>query len=446
MADSNVATVTVNVSGGAYASSVTQHGITWTFDQPYQVGQYCNGDWWVVGPIVLLGPVSELATDPTKNITGGINGTMVNPIVASIAKHGFDYRINPSFYGQYPFYDPALNKGLNMPLAVAADSSVLSCISNPVYRQAQQLDHMACLTVVDSPPPEGSFRPTYFGSGKKTSKHNKSQIDYTKLQKLPLIAGANRAVNELNVDRAMFELGSSFHQTYLVATNNCPYLGTAYGRETTLGFALVGLELNLNYTDAQKEKMAIGMIQQGLDLYNGIVQGQKFGTGSLGGFMGGRKLPMAMAGLLLNDAAILDRLDPIKYRGSFAEDTQHFYVTQADIDAVTRSGVHPLYPNNGPFPYPQSALGMPEWGPEGGYPATSAGYNWNRVYRDTVGANLVAVALAARLSRLEQAWAHPEFLDYYDRYYEMEKNESSNSTNEIKVFVKNMWEAYRDTV
>lgn len=409
--------------------SVSQYGITWTFDKQYEVGQYCNGDWWVVGPIVLTGPVSD-----------GTNGTMVNPTVPQYLPHGFDYRVDPSYYGQNPSYDPALNKGLNMPLAVTAGSSVISCLSYPEYRSTSQLEHMACLTVVDSPPPDGSFRPTYFGSGNKAATHNKSQIDYTKLQKLPLLPGADLATNEARVARSTFLLGRVYQAHYLVAKYNCPYQSTAYGRELTLGFALVGLELNLNYTDAQKEKMAIGMIQQGLDFYSGIKQGLFFKPS--GGNTNGHKLPVAIAGLLLNDSDILARLNPVAYPGIFVEDKMYFYVSQQDID-TPRTGVHPLYPQLGPDPYPQSSLGMPEWGPDGGYPATTAGYNWNRPYRDVCGANSVAVALAARLSGLMPVWGNQVFFDYYDRYYEMEKDQAADSTNKIKLFVKAMWEANR---
>src|SRR5665647_2005666 len=35
------------------ATSVTQYGIIWTFDADYTVGQFVNGDYWVVGPIVI---------------------------------------------------------------------------------------------------------------------------------------------------------------------------------------------------------------------------------------------------------------------------------------------------------------------------------------------------------------------------------------------------------
>ena len=33
--------------------SVSQYGITWTFDKPARVGQFVNGDWYVVGPVTV---------------------------------------------------------------------------------------------------------------------------------------------------------------------------------------------------------------------------------------------------------------------------------------------------------------------------------------------------------------------------------------------------------
>ncbi|MHC4406237.1 MAG: hypothetical protein ACYTG0_41925, partial [Planctomycetota bacterium] len=32
---------------------VTQHGITWTFEQPARVGRFVNGDYYVVGPLTI---------------------------------------------------------------------------------------------------------------------------------------------------------------------------------------------------------------------------------------------------------------------------------------------------------------------------------------------------------------------------------------------------------
>ncbi|MEX0745706.1 MAG: hypothetical protein WD118_08890 [Phycisphaeraceae bacterium] len=33
--------------------SVSQYGITWTFEEPARVGQFVNGDWYVVGPVTI---------------------------------------------------------------------------------------------------------------------------------------------------------------------------------------------------------------------------------------------------------------------------------------------------------------------------------------------------------------------------------------------------------
>ena len=37
----------------AAVPSVSQYGITWTFDQPARVGRFVNGDWYVVGPVTV---------------------------------------------------------------------------------------------------------------------------------------------------------------------------------------------------------------------------------------------------------------------------------------------------------------------------------------------------------------------------------------------------------
>jgi peptidoglycan/LPS O-acetylase OafA/YrhL len=34
--------------------SVTRYGVTWTFEKPSPVGQFVNGDWYVVGPAIVV--------------------------------------------------------------------------------------------------------------------------------------------------------------------------------------------------------------------------------------------------------------------------------------------------------------------------------------------------------------------------------------------------------
>ena len=41
------------VAAGQEVTEITQYGITWTLDKPARAGQFVNGDWWVVGPVVV---------------------------------------------------------------------------------------------------------------------------------------------------------------------------------------------------------------------------------------------------------------------------------------------------------------------------------------------------------------------------------------------------------
>ncbi|HUC21064.1 MAG TPA: hypothetical protein VMR98_06280 [Candidatus Polarisedimenticolaceae bacterium] len=60
----------------ATCSSVSQYGITWTFDKTYPCGQFANGDWWVAPS---AGEVNVKVTGMTPAYAGGQNGWEVNP-------------------------------------------------------------------------------------------------------------------------------------------------------------------------------------------------------------------------------------------------------------------------------------------------------------------------------------------------------------------------------
>ncbi len=49
------------------AQGVTQHGITWTFDDYYNIGRFANGDWWVLAPEG--GTVDVIEIDPASKWT-----------------------------------------------------------------------------------------------------------------------------------------------------------------------------------------------------------------------------------------------------------------------------------------------------------------------------------------------------------------------------------------
>ena len=63
-------------SFAAMQKSVTQYGITWTFDKNYEVGQYATGDWWVKGPVTVQS-VSPAQIESTAQ-SGATNGSVLN--------------------------------------------------------------------------------------------------------------------------------------------------------------------------------------------------------------------------------------------------------------------------------------------------------------------------------------------------------------------------------
>jgi len=68
----------LNLGVSFAATSVTQHGITWSFDADYSTGQYANGDYYVVENSPGAG---VKVTDITRtNSAIGHDGSMVDPV------------------------------------------------------------------------------------------------------------------------------------------------------------------------------------------------------------------------------------------------------------------------------------------------------------------------------------------------------------------------------
>jgi hypothetical protein len=69
------------VSSTGYASSLTQYGITWTFDANYKTWHFVNGDFWVEANST--GLVTLTAISPASTTVDGRvkNGSVINPII-----------------------------------------------------------------------------------------------------------------------------------------------------------------------------------------------------------------------------------------------------------------------------------------------------------------------------------------------------------------------------
>jgi hypothetical protein len=407
----------------ALKESVSQYGITWTFDKPARVGQLVNGDWYVVGPATVTAidpkplygkeiPRRELdQMDKERREDQRVrNGFMLNP--PALMKVAYDS-------GVRNWFDPALVRKL--PVAIKPGDSLVSTISMPkgLVLHAQLRNKIergvddsspirtaAVLTCVAGPQPPDAFRPAFCD--------RQQRIYLARDLKRDLLPTAARTKSTPKIEQYI-----RFTQRPWVGTcffgfeepvENMPQYGQEVGRVA----GVAALMLCTDLKPEQKEPLLINYVQVGIDL-GGMVRAGHPGWTGWGGHGSGRKLPIVFAGLLLGDdeLAHINRSFP---KASFGEDEQTAYgdcwtgakvvfAGHSGIDAATGVGRN-------------QGRGNP-WGPYEHTPPSQwgAGQKTSEAYRraNTSGC-WVAEALALRLMRAEKAWDHDAFFDYVDRW------------------------------
>ena len=431
---------------GSYRDEISQYGITWKFDRPVQCGKFVTGDWWVIGPvtIVRITPVPGVVEAVKDNIKlnhwndtnlkqdpGMRNGSMI--VRKAGYRHGYDSRES--------LFDPELS--VSLPLTLDPGLSLVSTVSNtslPVdnfckdiltknEHQAQiVLKTAAVLTCLNEVPPTDAFRPPYTGTDKFIV-----QARNIKWELLPKLKAVGKAPSwkqfERYFQRPWLDHLKSWSQQELVPNENQPN----YGREYSRLVSMASLMLCLDVPDKQKKKLAIGMIQLGIDLYGIAMNEGCWNEG--GGHSSGRKWPILLAGLLLQD----DRFFELPNSALFQEDTQTYYGTgwfgQPVLwQMIQHHGWRDTYEEKPPHEWEQ-------------WDKTSEGY---RVCCNAV--SWVGTALVARYMNAVKVWGHDAYFDYVDRwmreddpYQEARGNypRPKGETDTFDPFVTEMWKAYR---
>jgi len=406
---------------------LTQFGITWTFDKKYPAGQYANGDYWVVGPVKIIS-ISPPSVDEDGRIR---NGSQWNPVLAE--DQGYD-----SAKGDMK-YNPAKNAGrpdgkdlsAENPL-VLSTGSLVSTISRQELQPRPQLKTAAILTVVSSAPEPGSFRPPPVGTD-KTSHWNKRNLDYSLLKSLPPVAGTPSLDSvERYFEKPWLEQNTSWTACYIHPLDN----QACYGKNIAIQAAEGLLSLHLDYPRERKETLYIRLVQYGIDIYGSAKAGAVWI--GYGGHNQGRKMPLILAGLALNNAEILEYGDAAKHL-IFQEDQQTWYVTREDVGRPLNTR------DNRPHePYREEDIGLPEWGVQHLQRPMDDGRNWNAYYRNICLSSELGHALAAHLTPgAVPLWNWPAFFDYMDRGFLTDQADKGGKSNPIPAFVANMWNTYR---
>lgn len=462
------------------ANSVTQYGIRWTFDKAYPVGQFVTGDWWVVGPVTVVGvspaPRRAPADEPsatTKSIYGTPslsddktyrNGSMIvvgPPKNGAWTQQGYDSRaLN---------FDGSLS--VKFPVALPVNQSLISTISSETYENGKlktpfiagtvfpgkphlteelALDTAAVLTCVDKAPPADAFRPAYAGTDKKI--YETKDIQWQLLPKLKAPASTpdwdkmNRVFERPWLDH----IGNWVIQ-YSAPGNNQP----AYGGDVTHAYALASLMLLLDVPKEQKEKLMISYLQKGIDLHGLALAGRMWFSD--GGHWMGRKWPMLFASLMLNAPElrtfpVVDAAKPILYDkimlepGSagpapttfFSEDLDTYYGKAADGQTVLWRVTYHSYSRQ---PYLEKPF--PEWTEDDKF---QNNYLW-------IPACWPAYALAALSMKQKATWNHDAFFDFNDWWmapgqtrYDSKTGQKKPTRDGTDKFIQEVWDTYRTSL
>ena len=434
------------------ATAVTHHGITWTFGKDRPTGQFVTGDYWVVGPVAVV----RISTDlHARTFRPGPDddGSMVNPKADSL--QGYD--------GSLKSYRAHLNAarphgrplGTANPLVLPPHSSLVSMVSwlytsekhkelgtprfnghtkapRPVTRRG------AILTVLPKAPPAGSFRPAYCGKD-KTVRFHVGDLDYTQLLNLsPVPNTPDPGQLAKQMTRPWIDHVHEYAGAMLHPSENMPN----YGRDMAKIVSQMALLANLDFSKLPnrpgKAETVIPLVQYGIDSV-GIADAGG-GWPENGGHGLGRKLPILLAGALLNDPHML-KVGSWKTR--FQDDEQTFYVTRKEV-GITNSEVWRPDPRaRDKEPYRAADIGMAEWGVRHTKRPTADNRGWRTPYRDINGAAIPGFALAACMMGRRKDWNHEAYFDYAVRYMiESRTRGNTRGTNAPPPFLRSLWDRY----
>jgi len=430
---------------------ITQFGITWKFDKAYETGQFVNGDYWVVGSVVIdsvtpaPGPAGD--DEPLRN---AFAQQFTNPFGDTDLQEDSTMRngsmVNPEWYPSQgydsgcPSYDAALS--ISFPYKLKPGESLVSTVSNkeipndillPFNREKSRstLKTAAILTCLAEAPPKDAFRPPYASTWKPLYRAGdiKRELlpNLKAVAKTPMIESMERLV-----ERPWLDHVSNWMTGGTAPTDNM----ASYGREYCRMVSLVGLRLMVEGSKEEKETLLIRFVQLGIDLHGLRKAGAKWHMG--GGITSGRKWPVVFAGIMLGD----EEMQEFHGESEFHEDIETYYGKSWTGETALWQMVHhhedaPLYEHRHPSTY------TPMDSRSHSYRVCCNGVAW------------IGEALGALLIEGKRIWNHDAFFDYCDRYMTepIEPYREAGLTANVGMlgrafdpFVQNMWETYRNSV
>jgi hypothetical protein len=431
--DHAAVTITAPAPPPGTASSITKDGITWAFSEPVPVGQFVNGDYYVVGPVT----VTAISPQPTT-ASPYLSGSVKNLPTAN-GKSGFDSRLNDGTDESW-WFDGTLRS--YPPIALKPGDALVSSISLPTIHSVPEVMRASdmsaspvasdsVLTALASAPSADAFRPSYCDRN-QTIYH----ADNLQRNLLPSLAPPNPSGTPT---LAQYE---ALYRRPWIDTNAFLFDAPAdympsYGQHVAFADSYAALLLMLNFPASQKVNLTNYFVQYGIDLYGCVQAG--YGWPAFGGHRSGRKLPIILAGILLNDSGMKNV--STAYPDKFGEDMQTLYInqlppagtyTQAWQGATVIYGGHYGVHAADSSPVSAGLYGPYEQLPPANWPIlTPPGEQLGEAYRRCcTSVSWVGEALAVHLLQSENIWNHTAFFDYVYRWM---TEDDTQAVAEIKV-------------
>ena len=389
-------------------TSLTDHGVTWTFSEPVQAGQFISGDYWVVGP------VNVTAIDPLPG--NGRNGSVLN-IPAVQDQSGFDDRTPGNRFEETLMVSPPIQLIPGDSLASSISVAVPGQVDNWLREgNGEQSDSpvwsVSILTCLEQPAPADAFRPSYADTTNKI--YRLADVNSGLLPQLAPPEPIETTTLEMFTERLMRPWVDNLFYAFDAQVE---YMAM-YGREQGRVVGITSLLLMLDLPPAQQElqdRLLVAFVQHGIDLW-GLVRAGYPGWYAHGGHGSGRKLPIVLTGILLGDDQMAS--PTVTYpQVKFGEDMHTAFADQPPWGPAW-NGATVIYTGHMGIWNGDPVSDTPGWGPYEHLPPDQwAGDGIGEGYRRCcTSIAWVAQALAARLMNAQVNWNHDAFFAYTDRW------------------------------
>lgn len=408
----------------ASPSSVTtlsHHGITWTFSRPVEMGTFVTGDPYVLGPVTVVDvdprplrgrevPESERGQRERARVREDHllrNGSMVNP--PARREVALDSGIRN-------YYHPPLDARL--PITLNPGDLLLSSISllageevqfpyhgaqgSREHRDNSPLRSVSLLTCLGSRPDSDAFRPSYGDPGRTL--YYSRQLRRHLLPRLP----PPPRTPDLNLWIRVFER-PWFNPCFFGFEQPMEHM-PQYGQWIGQAQSIAGLLLLLDLDPKAHERLLLHVVQVGIDYWGLVRQGHP-GWNAHGGHGSGRKFPIVFAGLLLGDTNMASPTRAFP-KVEFGEDNQTMFGSGwmgatalfAGHSGISRATGRPPRPQWGPYEH----LHPSQWQPGDRQSEAYRRANTSRAW--------VGQALSLEWLQAQQAWNHDPFFAYVHRW------------------------------